>query len=69
VNEHKGGAIKSSDATIMALCGPRPGIPGCHAGTDAESEGAREARRAWEAEMNRRTLVALIERGLLKVGK
>lgn len=60
-----GGAIKSSDAGIAALCCDRIGARGCHAMLDQGGKMPRDERRQFEAEMALKTLVALIERGYL----
>lgn len=58
-NFGKGGAIKASDATIMALCCR------CHTMLDQGGKMSKVERRLFEREMNLRTLHAFIERGRL----
>ncbi len=60
-NYGKGGAIKASDATVIAL------RFACHSKLDQPGQDARSKpeRRAFEAEANLRTLRWLIERGYL----
>ena len=57
----KGGRTKVSDARTAALCGPRTGIPGCHAEVGDGLDGGYE----WIA----LTVIALIEAGQLKVAR
>lgn len=66
-NYGKGGAIKASDAALMALCADSPGFIGCHSRVDARSTMAKAERRDFEAEMVALTYIALMERGLLAV--
>lgn len=66
-NYGKGGAIKASDARIMALCADSPGYLGCHSKVDARSTMTKAERRAFEDEMVALTYIALMERGLLEV--
>lgn len=60
-NQSKGMSIKASDARAMALC------VDCHRYLDQSGGMTREQRREFESEMVARTLVALIERGVLVV--
>lgn len=62
-NQGKGGAIKASDARIMALCIRH------HADLDQGGTMTKLDRRAYEDEMILRTYVALMENGLLEVAK
>lgn len=48
-NTGKGMAMKSSDADLIPLCGPRPGVPGCHARLD-QGGMLRYERRRFEAQ-------------------
>lgn len=66
-NYGKGGAIKASDARIMALCADSPGYVGCHSKVDARSDMTKLERRAFEDEMVALTYIALMECGLLEV--
>lgn len=59
-NQGKGMGIKSSDATIAALC------HACHSMLDQSGAMSKEDRRAFEERMNLKTLRALLERGMLK---
>jgi hypothetical protein len=61
-NQGKGMGIKSSDATIIALCYQ------CHSQLDQGGRMAKAERREFERDMNLRTLHALIEREILVVG-
>jgi hypothetical protein len=60
-NQGKGMGIKATDSSVMALA------YACHVGLDQPGPGAmgKEERREFEKEMNRRTLVALLELGYL----
>lgn len=58
-NQDKGMGIKSSDACGMALCIT------CHVIVDRTGTMPKEERRAFETLMVKKTLVALIERGVL----
>ncbi|MGZ7173880.1 hypothetical protein ACXKTX_09625 [Burkholderia gladioli] len=69
MNLGKGGALKASDAAIAALCCDRPGIRGCHAMLDQGGVMTKSERRQFEIEMVALTYIALMERGLLEVGK
>ncbi|WP_186056829.1 hypothetical protein [Burkholderia gladioli] len=60
-NYGKGKGIKASDACLMALCVE------CHQYVDQVGEMDRETRRALEVVLVKKTLVELIERGLLVV--
>ena len=66
-NTGKGQGIKASDARIMALCTGGLDHRGCHEYLDQSGRMTREQRREFESEMTLRTLVALIERGVLVV--
>lgn len=68
-NYGKGGAIKASDAMLMALCADGFGFVGCHSRVDARCTMGKIERRQYEIEMVVLTYVALIERGLLEVAK
>lgn len=56
----KGMGIKASDAAGMLLCS------GCHLAHDQGREGSKEERRQREFEWIARSLVRLIEKGILK---
>ncbi|KVO11732.1 DUF968 domain-containing protein [Burkholderia ubonensis] len=58
-NQGKGGAIKASDACLMALCVK------CHSEIDQGGRFTKEERRVLETVLVKQTLVAMIERGLL----
>lgn len=60
-NQGKGLSIKASDAGIMSLC------HACHSRLDQPGLGAlsQADRRDYEVRMNHRTLVALVESGIL----
>ena len=58
-NQGKGGAIKASDACLMALCVL------CHREIDQGGRYTKDERRVLETVLVKRTLVAMIERGLL----
>jgi cytochrome c553 len=60
-NQGKGGAIKSSDARIAALC------VRCHADLDQGGTMTKTDRRAFEDEMVLKTYIALMESGKLEV--
>lgn len=47
-NQGKGMGTKSSDATAMPLCGPRPGEVGCHALVDQGGVLTKDQRRELE---------------------
>lgn len=47
-NTGKGMSLKSSDLQIFALCGPRYGVPGCHALLDQGALMTKEERRRFE---------------------
>jgi hypothetical protein len=66
MNFGKGGAIKTSDAALAALCADRPGVRGCHALLDQGGKMPKAERRAFEFEMVAKTYIALAERGLLE---
>lgn len=65
----KGRGLKSSDAALMALCSSRPGDVGCHVRLDQligmTAAEAEDNTYRWIAS----TLIALVERGFLKVAK
>jgi hypothetical protein len=69
MNFGKGGAIKASDAALAALCADRPGVRGCHAMLDQGGRLPKAERRAFEFEMVAKTYIALVERGLIEVGR
>ena len=56
--EGKGRGLKVSDARVAALCGPRVGIPGCHAEV---GDGRGDEGLKWVA----LTYIALVEAGEL----
>jgi hypothetical protein len=58
-NQFKGLAIKSPDSLSCALCFA------CHARLDQGGTMTKDERRAYEKEMNHRTLIALVESGIL----
>ncbi|MBP0714829.1 hypothetical protein ABXK61_16100 [Burkholderia sola] len=60
-NQGKGGAIKASDACLMALCVK------CHSELDQGGGLPKDERRMLETVLVKQTLVELIERGLLVV--
>jgi len=68
-NYGKGGGIKASDASLMALCADGPGYVGCHSSVDANSKMTKIERRQFEMEMVALTYIALVERGLITVLK
>ena len=47
-NHGKGLALKSDDRECFAMCGPRPGNAGCHAGLDQGAIFSKAERRAFE---------------------
>lgn len=59
--EGKGMAMKASDAAVAALCFV------CHAILDSGKGMNREERRLFWLEAYVRTMIALIERGILKI--
>ncbi|WP_338509146.1 hypothetical protein [Burkholderia gladioli] len=69
MNLGKGMGLKASDAAIAALCADRPGIRGCHSLLDQGGALTFDERRQFEIEMVALTYIALMERGLLEVGK
>lgn len=60
-NKDKGMGIKSSDATVSALCFK------CHAMLDQSGTMTKQVRREFEEKMNLKTLRALLERELVRV--
>jgi hypothetical protein len=48
-NFGKGMAFKTSDALCFPLCGPRMGMPGCHANHDQRASMGRDENREIEA--------------------
>lgn len=64
-NEGKGKSIKSTDASLFAVCVE------CHADIDQPGSKARAKadRRALETALNLKTLRALVEQGVLRLAK
>lgn len=65
-NEGKGAGIKTDDRTGVPLCGPRPGIEGCHAAFDQYRllPGGREAHRAAARTWAANTRAEILRQGL-----
>lgn len=63
-NEHKGMGTKTDDRTGFPLCGPRPGIPGCHAEFDQGGIWVREHRRALAKQWGAQTRMKVEALGL-----
>lgn len=57
-NTGKGMGLKACDLTCFPACGPRPGVPGCHAALDQGALFTKAARRelepVWAADTRRR---------------
>lgn len=63
----KGGRLKASDATAMALCKTIPGLSvGCHALHDQGGKLTKEQRNQFEYEHIHKTIFALIRAGRLE---
>jgi hypothetical protein len=60
-NEDKGMGMKTSDATVMFLCGP------CHFEYDNGTRMTREERRQFAYRNNAKTLRLLLVRGYLRL--
>lgn len=63
----KGRGMKSTDAAIFPLCCTRPGVEGCHSRHDQYRDVTKQTRDNVEALYIAKTLVALLEIGLLRV--
>lgn len=63
-NLGKGMALKSDDRYSFALCGPRPGIAGCHAQFDQGALFTKDERRAFEKFAATFTQKLIASRGL-----
>lgn len=59
-NTGKGMGMKACDLTCFPACGPRPGMPGCHAALDQGALFTKAVRRTleptWAADTQRRLL-------------
>ncbi len=59
-NTGKGMGLKACDLTCFPACGPRPGVPGCHAALDQGALFTKAVRRelepVWAADTQRRIL-------------
>lgn len=57
-NTGKGMGLKACDLTCFPACGPRPGVPGCHAALDQGALFTKAVRRelepVWAADTQRR---------------
>lgn len=62
-NQNKGMGTKTDDRLCFALCGPRPGVPGCHALFDQGYAFTKAARRALEAAWGADTRRAIVAAG------
>lgn len=63
----KGRGMKSTDAAIFPLCCTRPDVVGCHEKHDQFIDVTKQTRDEVEALYIAKTLVALLEIGLLRV--
>jgi hypothetical protein len=63
-NTSKGLSTKASDLLCFALCGPRPGLAGCHAAFDQHALMTKEERRAFEKFAATFTQKLIVSRGL-----
>jgi hypothetical protein len=63
-NTGKGMGLKCDDRYSFALCGPRPGIAGCHAAFDQGALFTKAERRAFEKFAATFTQKLIVSRGL-----
>lgn len=64
-NTGKGMGLKACDLTCFPACGPRPGVPGCHAALDQGALFTKAVRRELEPVWAADTMRKLWEMGLV----